>query len=81
MGPQFEDKQPAGYSLHCYDKDLKEVFASFLPSHQNALMFERSLENPSQFTVAETTKIRTVEIKEERELKIVKMMKAQEPIV
>ena len=34
-------KQAAGYSVHCLDKDFREIFSQYVPSHENATMFTK----------------------------------------
>jgi hypothetical protein len=72
-GCTITESAPAGYSLHCLDRDLKEQFSTFIPSHENAIMFARAAAGKlGHFQVAETTRIKTVELRGEKEIKIVR---------
>ena len=46
-----------------------------MPSHENAIMFEPMINAPNQISIAEKNRIKTIEIKDEKDLKIIKMMK------
>jgi hypothetical protein len=68
---------PAGYSLHCLDKDFKEIYSEYIPSHDNAIGFSRS---EHSFIVIEKLKVKHIEVRDMNEPKIVKMMKVDQAI-
>lgn len=78
-GSKIKESEPAGYSIHCFDKDLMEVYTAFLPSHESAISFEKC--DRAQFKIAESTRIKTVEIRGENDIKIVKQMKVVTQII
>ena len=62
--------KPAGYSIHCLDSKMREQFSQYVPSHDNAIMFAKS--EDEEFIIAEKSKIKTIAVRERRELKITK---------
>lgn len=72
--------QPAGYSLHCFDAEFKEIYYQYIPSHDNAIMFEKEDESELSFIIAEKSRIKTIQIRGEKDVKIIKQMKMVEEI-
>lgn len=49
---------------------MREQFSQYVPSHDNAIMFAKS--EDEEFIIAEKSKIKTIAVRERRELKITK---------
>lgn len=74
---------PAGYSIHRLNGAFEEAAHYYVPSHDSAINFAKTHEDAdvTQFLIVEKERLKTVEIRGGKDVKITKVMRVTQPIV
>lgn len=82
LGDAIVANDPAGYSIHRLNAAFEEVSHHYVPSHDSAINFVKTLEDTElvQFTIVERERLKTIEIREGKDVKITKVMRVTQPI-